>query len=88
MYSHASPSHVDQIAALAGRHAIPTLYSRRAFPMQGGLVSYGPSLRYTYHQAGIYTGRILKGAKPVVLPTKFELVIKPQDRRDARPDSA
>jgi putative tryptophan/tyrosine transport system substrate-binding protein len=72
-------SHVDQIAALAGRYAIPTLHSRREFPDAGGLVSYGPSLRDTYHQAGIYTGRILKGAKPadlpVALPTKFELVI-------------
>ena len=70
-------SHVDQIAALAGHHAIPTLHSRREFPDAGGLVGYGPSLRDTYHQAGIYTGRI--GTKPadlpVVLPTKFELVI-------------
>jgi ABC-type uncharacterized transport system substrate-binding protein len=69
----------DQFAALAIRYTMPTMYPFPAFPAAGGLISYGPSLTDGYRQAGVYVGRILKGAKPadlpIVQPTKFDLVI-------------
>jgi putative ABC transport system substrate-binding protein len=69
----------DQFASLAVRHAVPAIYSGRAYVEAGGLISYGPSLAEGFRLAGTYTGRILRGEKPsdlpVQQPTKFELVI-------------
>jgi len=71
----------EQIIALAAQHAIPTIYADagREVAGAGGLMIYGNSVADAYRRAGIYTGRILKGAKPSELPvdqaTKFELII-------------
>jgi len=68
-----------QLAALALRHAVPTIYQGRDFALAGGLMSYGGSTMDSYRVVGAYAGRILKGEKPADLPvqqtTKVELII-------------
>jgi putative ABC transport system substrate-binding protein len=69
----------DKVVALAAHHRTPAIYAYREQVEAGGLISYGTSRSEAYRQAGFYVGRILNGAKPgtlpVVLPTKFELVL-------------
>jgi putative ABC transport system substrate-binding protein len=70
---------MNQLVVLTSRHGIPAIYQSRDFPDAGGLMSYGASRSDALHLAGGYTGRILKGERPIDLPvqlaTKLELVI-------------
>jgi putative ABC transport system substrate-binding protein len=72
-------SRSEQLAALALRHAVPTIYQYRKFVTAGGLISYGANITDAYRLVGAYTGQILKGQKPADLPvqqaTKVELLI-------------
>jgi putative ABC transport system substrate-binding protein len=69
----------DRVVGLAARYAVPTMYFLREFVEAGGLMSYGPDIAHGYRQAGVYTGRILSGAKPATLPvwqpTHFQLLL-------------
>ena len=75
----------SKIVALSSQHQIPGMFHIREFPADGGLMSYGASLADAYRQVGVYTGKILRGAKsddlPVLRPTKFELVVNMKTAR-------
>ena len=72
-------SRAQQLATLTTKHSVPAVHTVREFAAAGGLMSYGGDIKETHKQAGIYTGRVLKGEKPADLPvqqvTKVELVI-------------
>ncbi len=69
----------DRIITFAAQNKLPAMYQFREFALAGGLISYGPRIMESYRQAGVYVGRILRGAKPsdlpVLQPTKFDLVL-------------
>jgi ABC-type uncharacterized transport system substrate-binding protein len=71
--------HSKQLATLAVRHPVPTIYAWREFVATGGLMAYGANNLDAYNLTGVYAGRVLKGAKPADLPvqqvTKIELFI-------------
>jgi ABC-type uncharacterized transport system substrate-binding protein len=77
--THCSPVRINELSQWRPRQKLPTLHFWRAFTEAGGLMSYGASILDAYRQAGIYAGGILKGEKPadlpVLLPTKYKLVI-------------
>ena len=82
LYVGTSPFFISrrvQLTQLATRHAVPAIYSVRQYTEAGGLMSYGTSQTDAWRQMGVYTGHILKGAKPADLPviqsTRFELII-------------
>ena len=68
----------NRIIELAARHRIPAFYDRREYAVAGGLICYGASYALAYRELGIYTGKILRGAKPadlpIMQPTNFELI--------------
>jgi putative tryptophan/tyrosine transport system substrate-binding protein len=70
---------IEELAALANRYSVPTIYQYNEFAASGGLMSYGGSVNDSYHVSGVYAGRILKGEKPADLPvqqsTKVELIV-------------
>jgi putative ABC transport system substrate-binding protein len=74
-----------QLVHLASRHAVPAVYTQRDYAEAGGLMSYGSNLKDGFRQVGVYTGRILKGAKPADLPvvqaSKFELIVNAENAR-------
>ena len=82
---HFSASRAVQFATLTARDRIPATYSLRDYVAAGGLMSYGTDFTDMFRQVGVYTGKILKGAKPADLPvvqsTKFEFVINLQTAR-------
>jgi putative tryptophan/tyrosine transport system substrate-binding protein len=69
----------EQLAELAVRHGVPTIFQNREFAAAGGLISYGGANKDSYHTAGVYTGRILRGERPGNLPvqqvTKVEMIV-------------
>ena len=74
-----------QLSLLAMRHALPAVYSGREFAEVGGLITYGSDITDAYRRAGVYVGRILKGAKPEDMPVvqadKLELIVNAQSAR-------
>jgi putative ABC transport system substrate-binding protein len=66
----------NQLGALALRHRVPAIYQYPEFTAAGGLMSYGGSIRDTYHRVGVYVGRILKGEKPAELPVEWSMKVE------------